>query len=600
MRGTTSHLRRLKLASAILAVVLLGGAAGGLAAQGSAHAFPPFVYIAVKAGTRLIGNSVHRQAEYRDITRNRDQDLAEVQTTQQVRDYQEQRGWLNSAAYQQEQQRLQALRQGITDRAEREKRITKHDYDRALGDIPRQAAADAITSLPGGNRLVRDFAANLVRGQDPLSAAGNALTDPARPATERLDAALRNLDEAERSMRELGRFVRDEDALKRDAIERLRGEVEALVDPTTQPPPSELEQRIARVASEVRDILPSIRSLGQDLVGRPLNIDEERFARDQKWLDLNAHVQGLETSDATKAVLAGMARAAQDRVATALAEHGIELSDAELARLVSEVAGDYARARAEAREKGEDPRAVNINDVMKNAINRNLEEQGLLPVPPEDETPETQPSPEASPEASASPSATAEPTATPTPIPPSPTPIPPTATPVPLPPTVPPSPTATPTPEPDLPIVSVGGASFVDSSSWSVTVTLVINFKTGAVSGSINGQRSSTFTVYYNAPDGTLLDTATASLAESWSSGLGGGVGSDGGFSASFGATPGGSFTLVTPFSAEGCIGREPPFPAYSGPAVAGTLAGTATTGGAVSFSSSSGGAWSGAGSVSY
>lgn len=597
--STPGPRRRMKLASAVLAAVVLAGTAGSMATPGTSHAFSPLVYVAVKAGARLIGNNMHRRAEYTEITRNRDEDLAAVQTTQQVRDYQEERGWLDPAPYQQEQQRLEALSQGITDRAEREKQITRHDYNQALGDIPRQAAADAITALPGGSKIVRDFAANLVRGQDPLSAAGNALTDPSRPVTERLDTALQQIDEAKAAMDELGTFVRDRSALREDAVDRLRGEVLSLVDPTTQPPPTELEERIDKVAREIRDIVPSIRSLGQDLLGRPLRIDEARFARDQKWLDLNGHVQELETSDATKAVLAGMARAAQERVAAALGEYGVELSDANLARLIGEVAGDYARARAEARERGEDPRSVDINDVMKNTINRKLDEQGLLPVPAEDGTPETKPSPGPSPEGTPPPSATAAPTATATPLPPTPTPepptptlVPPTATPVP--------PTQTPTPEPELPTVTVGGASFVDSASWVVTVTLVIDFKTGAVSGSVHGERSSSFTVNCNAPDGTLLDVATAALGETWSSGLGGGVGSDGGFSASFAGTSGGAFSLTTPFTVEGCVGREPPFPPYTGSAVAGTLAGTATTGGAVSFSSSTGGAWSGAGSVSY
>jgi hypothetical protein len=107
----------MKLASAVLAAVVLAGTAGSLVAPGSSHAFSPLVYVAVKAGARLIGNNIHRRAEYTEITRNRDEDLAAVQTTQQVRDYQEERGWLDPAPYQQEQQRLEALSQGITDRA---------------------------------------------------------------------------------------------------------------------------------------------------------------------------------------------------------------------------------------------------------------------------------------------------------------------------------------------------------------------------------------------------------------------------------------------------------------------------------------------------
>lgn len=607
---------RLRFFAAPLAALAIGGVLGAAAPPATSQAFAPLVYIGVKAAARAIGNNVNRHAAYDRIEANRDQDLAGVATTQQVRDYQQQRGWLAPGAYQRESQRLDALSAGITDRAEREKRITKHDYDHALGDIPRQAAADAITSLPGGSKLIKDFAANLVRGQDPLSAASNSLTDPSRPATERLDNALRQVNEANAAMDRLGGFVRDRDALKQDAVERIRGEIQSLVDPATAPPPSELENRINGVVKELNDILPSLRSLGQDLTGRPLKIDEQRFARDQKWLDRNAAVQALEAPDATKALL-GAGLRNMDQVKELLAAQGITLTDEQVAALAAQVGREFAAARAAAREAGEDPHSVDVKSLMQRVVQEEIDKQGMGPGPTEEETPAAGPTPggaEASPTAEVSPTATEpatatpNPTATPTPPPPSPTPTPtlaPTPTATSAPPTAtptvpPPSPTATATPAP-LPIVSVGGGAFVDGNSFSVSVTLIINFKTGSVSGSIHGERQSPLTVSCWNPQHTqVVDVATATLTETWSSGLGGGVGKDGGFSAAFSATSGGSYKLVQPFDVEGCIGREPAFPTPPTSTIAGTLAGTATTSGAVSFSSSTGGSWSGSGSVAY
>ncbi len=609
MRGK----RRVVLA--VAATVVISAAAGSTAAY-SAGLNP---FWGIRALTRTIANIDKRGDTYERLEAERDQEIAQVQQRAAVIDYQEQRGWLDAPSAAAEQARLDSLEQAITDRTEREKSIARHDYNRAIGQEWRDAARNTLTSAIGVDTRTGQFVTQVIQGKDPLTAGLDTLAASIKPSSSvadfaaRLQEAREKLEQAQKALE----YVRDPSRIPvQEKLSELLDEAAAAQAAGPQDR-SRLDEIDAKI-KEVQDTAKQMGAAWKDLTATSVRVDEERFARDQKWLDMNAHVQTLEASDATKAVLAGMARSARERVEAALAEAGVELSDAELARLVGEVAGAYADARAAARENGEDPRAVDMSKVLRDTINRNLEEQGLAPIPAEDEAaePGASPSVSVSPAPGESPSATAEPGLTPepptavppteTPIPPVPTatpeptstPIPPTATPAPPPP--PPSPTPTPTAVP-LPIVTVGGAAFTDGSGYAVAATLTIDFRTGAVSGSIRGERALDFTVNCWNPDHTVVvDVAIATFSEAWTSGLGGGVGADGGFSASFSGTTGGSFQLVQPFDVEGCVGREPPFPAPPSSTVAGTLSGTASAGGAVSFSSSTGGAWSGAGGVAY
>lgn len=595
----------------LAALAVIGGAVLAPATVSAAGLNP---FWGIRALTRTIANIDRKGDTYERLEADRDQELAQVQQRESIVNYQEQRGWLDATAANAERSRLDSLQQAITDRTEREKSITRHDYNQAIGQDWRDAARNTLTNAIGVDTRTGQFLTQVIQGKDPLSAGLQTLSNSLTQSTSaselqaRVQEAREKLAQAQKALE----YVRDPSRIPvQEKLNELLQEA-AAAQQGGPPEPDKLERLQAKI-DEIRETANQMRQTWKDLTATSVRIDEARFARDQKWLDLNGHVQELEASDATKAVLAGMARAAQDKVAAALEENGIQLSDAELARLTAEVGAAYARARAEAREKGDDPRSVDMSEVLRQTINERLEQQGLVPIPAEDETPPAGETVTVTVSPSVAPSVTPEtttpepPTATPepptptpaataTPRPPSPTPT--TAPPTPTPPP-PPPPSPTPTTQAQLPIVIVGGASFTDGNGFVVTVTLTINFKTGSVSGSIRGERSTQFTVNCTAPDSTLLDVAVALLSETFASGLGGGVGPDGGFSASFAATAGGSFKLIQPFD-EYCIGQEPPFPEAPSYPVAGTISGAASTGGSVSFSSSTGGSWSGSGSVSY
>lgn len=148
-----------------------------------------------------------------------------------------------------------------------------------------------------------------------------------------------------------------------------------------------------------------------------------------------------------------------------------------------------------------------------------------------------------------------------------------------------------------MPIVSAGGG-FTDASSFAVTFSITINFKTGGVTGSISGAKTSDWSVQCKDPEGKVLDIATAMESDSYQAGIAGGVGQDGGFSASYSGSVVATIQMTKWFSDPGCVGKEPPLPAPSTSPISGTLSGTASTSGAISLTSSGGGSWSGSGSV--
>jgi hypothetical protein len=144
----------------------------------------------------------------------------------------------------------------------------------------------------------------------------------------------------------------------------------------------------------------------------------------------------------------------------------------------------------------------------------------------------------------------------------------------------------------------VASGGFTDGNGFATTFTITIDFKGGGVSGSIRGTKTSDWSVTCKDASGNVIDVALATETDSYQAGLGGGVGPDGGFSASFAGSMTAVVQLTQPFTQPGCVGREPPLPAPSSSPIGGTLSGAATSSGAVSLTSSLGGSWSGTGSV--
>ncbi len=295
-----------QIALGSLAVGLVLAATLGPGTAGDAHAVDPVTYAVGRAVTRfLLGTLPHRARDYQEINKNKNADLAEVANQQTIRQYQSDRGWLGGDAAAQEQQRLDSLRQGIIDRAEREKRITKYDYDRAIGREARTAVQGVITSLPGIDPTAAKFVSNVIGGADPLSAAAGALNDPSKPVTDRLAIVKAQLAETQAAFTSLRDRLRDPNSLLKREVDRLKDEAFILSDPRSQPAPGELEQRVNKLQQELAQTRDAIEGAWRDLTGSDVKINKERFARDDTWLGLNADVQALkDTSDATKAVIA--------------------------------------------------------------------------------------------------------------------------------------------------------------------------------------------------------------------------------------------------------------------------------------------------------
>lgn len=564
-----------------LATVLVLSSVLGPGTASEAQAADPVTYAVGRAVTRfLFGTVPHRARDYREINRNKNLDLAEVANVQRTREYQRDRGWLSEAAYQQEQQRLQSWRAGIIDRAEREKRITKYDYDHAIGREARTAVQGALTGIPGVDPVAAKFVSNVIGGQDPLNAALNALNDPSRPVTDQLAVVKAQLGDTQAAFDSLKKHLRDPNAVLRQEVERLSKESGILADPGSSLPPSELRERANKLRQEISETRNAIKAAWKDLTGSDVKINKDRFARDDKWLEKNANVQALEdVTDATKAVIAARIRERQESteesVRTLLVEAGITADDAAVARMASEAISAFLKAEMEARASGEDPTKVDRDKLLR-------EIAGVKPKPSEEVTPpageSVTPEPETvTPVPSVSPEPSAEPTETPPPPPP------------------PPSPTATATPEPIRPIVVASG-SFSDE--FNITFSLTINFTTGAVTGSISGAKTSNWGVSCTDPTGKVVEVAEALGADSFQAGLAGGVGEGGGFSASFSGNVVGTIQITKPFTDPGCVGKEPPLPAPSSTPISGTLSGTASVSGAITLTSSTGGSWSGTGSL--
>jgi hypothetical protein len=295
-------------------------------------------------------------------------------------------------------------------------------------------------------------------------------------------------------------------------------------------------------------------------------------------------------------------------VTALLASAGLPTDDEAVKRMAAESISELLRAQMAARAAGEDPGAIDRDRLLRDVVNRTLAASGqeALPEPTVSPSPAAVGSPSPGPTGSPAP---ATPSATETtPQPPTPTPVPPTATPVPptpipVPPTptpIPPTPTPTPTPtvETRLPVVVASGG-FTDGNGFATTFSITFDFKTGAVSGSVKGQRASEVGAPCTSPSGQVLDWSKGIVTETWQTGLSGGVSAEGGFSASFAGSVTTAFTLTEPFDEPGgCVGRDPAYPVPGPSPVSGILTGTATTSGAISLTSSLGGSWSGTGSV--
>jgi hypothetical protein len=295
----------------------------------------------------------------------------------------------------------------------------------------------------------------------------------------------------------------------------------------------------------------------------------------------------------------------EENVRELLRNAGLPTDDETVKRMAAESISELLKAQMEARASGADPAAMDTDALLRNAVNRDLATSGQEPLPEPGKTPTVTPGGTSSPSPSAQTSESPSPVPTETPSPPTPTPVPPTATPVPptatpaprTPTLVPPSPTPTPTKTVKKPTITVSGG-FTDGNGFATTFTLTTNLESGGVSGSIRGSRSGELRSTCTDPTGKILDTAIATETETYAAGVAGGVGADGGYSASFSGIVTSAAVLTRPFTVS-CIGGEPALPTPAQVPIGGTLSGSATSVGAVSVTSSLGGSWAGPGSIS-
>ena len=146
-------------------VVLMSAVAGsGVAtpAPREAEAVFPLKAI-VRAVVGSISQGIHRGRTYERLEAQRDEEIAATKPRDQIIQFQRERGWLDAEAAERERIRQEELRKAITERTEREKRITKEAYERAIGREWKNAAATAVPGLVG----LDGFAGGLPRWDYP-------------------------------------------------------------------------------------------------------------------------------------------------------------------------------------------------------------------------------------------------------------------------------------------------------------------------------------------------------------------------------------------------------------------------------------------------
>ena len=364
---------KLLLASVVVVVAAVAGSGAATPAPRDAEAGAPFAALG-RAFVGSIAQAIHRGKTYERLEGQRDEEIRATKQKDQIIDFQARRGWLDAQSAERERQRLDELRRAITERTEREKNITRVAYNRAIGSEWKNAAATALPGAAGLQGFAGGFVGGVLRGDSPLNAAVNALSGSAPNNTQSLEDLKKQLVESRAQLR----VARDKKLTER--LDELLGEM------NSQPPGQKVDVARTLLRDEIDAVaaaLKQAKTTWKDWTGNKVQINAERFARDARWQELNTNVQATQVSTAEKAIIAGLGRAAAERIDRMSEKGGVKLSDEDLVRIAAEAGARFVEARAAAKAAGESADSIDLDSLVRAAINEHLAQAGLGPLPEE-------------------------------------------------------------------------------------------------------------------------------------------------------------------------------------------------------------------------
>jgi hypothetical protein len=273
-----------RLLSMVVAMALVLPLALSVPAPPPASARPELF---VRAAVQSFFVLPHRRGNaYEAIEAQRDRDLASISSMAVVRLHQRDTGALTPEAYAAEAVRLEEMRRAIIERAEREKRMTRATFNRAIGDEWRAAAQNSVAVALGGLGRLGQILAQISQGKDPLAAAFQVLggdklekfdairqgSGPERQeATDRFAQAEGLLDVLRDPKGEVRRTVRQLESMLRDE----GGQLPAALSDTAR-------RRIEVVIANWNGLQRGWRHLTTSRV----RVDPQRILKDREWREL--------------------------------------------------------------------------------------------------------------------------------------------------------------------------------------------------------------------------------------------------------------------------------------------------------------------------
>ena len=350
----------------------------------SASPADAFLRAILRPVIQSISLSVRRGHEYERLEGQRDEQVADVQQRSGIPEWQAAHGWIDPATAAREADRYAAWEQGISDRTEQEKRITRAVYGRRIGEAWREAAVGAIGNIGGIDPGVRQFLQGVVGGEDVMSAALGALesslTEGAGDDLGAIQNRIGDLRSQWEQAQQVLRGLRDPSTLP------IQARLAALIDEANDLedggiPQPEAIQRIRDRAADLQESVGEVRATVSDLLVSGFRVRPDRFTQNPEWRELDAHIQQLAGGSAGSAIISSGARLARERIAEQLAEQGIEVTERELNELAAASASEFIAQRIEAAAAGRPGSSVSVADVINGVIDQFVaEREGMRPI----------------------------------------------------------------------------------------------------------------------------------------------------------------------------------------------------------------------------
>jgi hypothetical protein len=146
---------------------------------------------------------------------------------------------------------------------------------------------------------------------------------------------------------------------------------------------SELERRLQDLRTRGADIEQFIDTTSRawiELSTRNVRPNQQRFAQDRRWDEMNAAIRLLRVSPAAEALLGGIVRSAEERVRRIAAEQGITLSESDVARILARTTVEIMAARAQAQAEGGNPAELDIDGLLQAALQGGVAETPTVTV----------------------------------------------------------------------------------------------------------------------------------------------------------------------------------------------------------------------------